>query len=69
MAKFSLNSTEQKSIALGGMDATLASAIGVLATHFTTFTAQEAIVLVCALVVVVKLLRKGFSTIGSWIHS
>lgn len=69
MAKFSLNSTEKNSVALGGVDASLTAAIGILASHFTTFTAEEAIVLACALVVVVKLLRKGFSTIGSWIHS
>ena len=68
-ARMNLNEKEQKSVALGSADATIAGGLAALMTAYLGLTAQEAIAAAMALVIIVKMARKFFTKKGDIAHS
>ena len=64
-----LNETEQKSVFLGSMDATLGAGLGVLFSRTFGLSMEEGISAAAAIIILVKMARKFFLKKGQMFHS
>ena len=65
----SFNETEQKSVFLGSMDATLGAGLGVLFSRTFGLSMEEGISAAAAIIILVKMARKFFLKKGQMLHS